>query len=385
MTERIKSAPVMRTGLIVAASAGFLCFLLVAGCGSAGDNFGEGFNSGWEDGGVEVVWQADTGASARGLVPGIAGDDICVLSPNGGMTVLGAADGDVRSAAQVEEEIVSGGNCARGRIAAVLKNGHGVMIDSETAKILWRVTLPAPPLGAPLVIGDSTVFALADGHILAFSAYAGEQLWALSLDSSGFRLSGLFEPLQSAGRIYIGLPTGEIIAMFVETGVLAWQERLVNRIDPDPYRNLTLIAAPALTEAGGVCAAAFRGDLACFDRASGRTLWREPVSSLGAVAVGRYVYVVDESGALQARDPDSGELRWTTYGASADRTPALAIVGGNVVVADGFQGLSVYSEAGGRIGGLRLGGEPIALRAMDDGNLLVLTDTGNVSLLSVGS
>ena len=373
----------MRTVSLLAGLLSLGGFL--TGCGSSeSENFGVGFNANWVDGGTKVLWQERIGAVQRGFVPGIDGPRVCTLSLDGQIRVFDLHNGSTISNAQAAAgSLRAGGNCRNGRVAAVLENGSGIMLEAASGKTLWQASLPAPVLGAPVLSGDSTIFILTNGEILAYSANSGERLWSLSRPTPRFRFSGLYKPLLLDNELYLGFPSGIFLSLLADSGIIVWQTRLHSLLDPDPTRNLSFIGAPS-TNGSIVCAVAFRGDLGCFARANGEDLWRRQVSSLGALATGQLLYVIDENGILQARTLQSGELAWQVEGASADRSPEMVVAGPKVVLADGFSGLSLYDAAEGfRTGGTRLAGEPLALAKISEDRVLILDHAGTVLLLEI--
>ncbi len=297
---------------------------LAAGCASSSPNFGAGFADGWSYGGVETVWSADVNGSGWNFGLDVAEDTLCAVTPEGEAYVLSLEDGEQLARAQFSlPEGAQAGACDSQRAFVIHTDGIASLHSIADASELWRTDSRRPVLGAPVLAGDSMIIFGADGTVEAWSANAGEPLWEHNEQAPSFRLHGYFRPLAAGGNVYFGLPTGELLGLATDTGVLLWQRPLQDLADPDPTRTLTHIAAPG--QAGSsICAAAFRGWLACFDAETGDEAWQAQVSSAGAVAAtDAEVFAVDDAGTLRAYDSGSGKELWEAVGASAGRTPPM--------------------------------------------------------------
>ena len=352
---------------------------LLGGCGGSAVDFGEDFDRDWVDENIDVLWEADIRGSGWGLGLTTGERTVCTVSSDAIIHVFALDDGRQLSYHELEEEeAVSAAICDGRRAFVVFADGSALMlaIGEESAE-RWRVNLGRSLLGEPLFVDENIIVFGANGTIEAWSVNSGLLLWEHTQQVSGISLNGFFRPLPVREKIYAGMPSGDFLAIAADTGVVVWKAKLHDLVDPEDARNLSHIAS-AGTDGDSVCAAAFRGWLACFNADSGDQEWQQEISSGGAVVVTENeVFAIDDAGTLHAFASSSGSELWQTLSVSAMRTPLLAAASGSLVVADGFGGISAYDPASGqRTGGLRLDSDPVALNVLAGGDLLVQTEEG---------
>ncbi len=142
---------------------------------------------------------------------------------------------------------------------------------------------------------------------------------------------------------------------------------------------------------GKIYAASAAGDLASFDAASGKQLWRTPVGTgitAGVATDGTAVVVAGTDGALMTFEAASGKLRWKMQ-ASTEILSAPAIGNGLVVVRSMDNLIAAYDiETGARRWFVQRSAPPLVLRAapgivIADGLAFVGLPAGRLLALSV--
>jgi outer membrane protein assembly factor BamB len=97
-----------------------------------------------------------------------------------------------------------------------------------------------------------------------------------------------------------------------------------------------------------VCAVAYQGRVACFDRRSGALLWARDTSSSSGLAMDEQnLYVTDDKDAVTAYDKDSGRAGWRQDKLARRHVTAPLALGTRVVVADGEGVVHVLSADDG--------------------------------------
>ena len=97
-----------------------------------------------------------------------------------------------------------------------------------------------------------------------------------------------------------------------------------------------------------VCAVAYQGRVACFDRRKGELLWaRDTSSNTGLAMDERNVYVTDDKDAVTAYDKTSGRAGWRQDKLARRAVTAPLALGAWVVVADGEGYVHVLSSEDG--------------------------------------
>ena len=143
------------------------------------------------------------------------------------------------------------------------------------------------------------------------------------------------------------------------------------------------MAGLPIVDGANVCAAAFQAKVACFEIQSRNQIWsRELSTALPLANDARYVYVVDDKGAVQALDKGSGASVWKQDKLLYRRLTAPLVVAGVVVVGDGFGYLHVLStEDGSLVGRLATDGSAILSMVPAAGGVVVQTAKGAVALV----
>lgn len=375
MTKRRTQA----LGLLLSASAG------LAGCGGAPSRFGSDFGGDWIVGGVDSVWSQDIGSVSQQFELTVVDGQVCVANEDGLVSFLDVNDGSLISSKDLNRRLLAGGACSADRYAGLTPDYRVGVFDLNSGEVRWQVALTGNLLSAPLLAGNTLLLFQSNGLVRGHSFFSGDELWLLELASSDFRLAGNFTPMVDGTVVYFGMPEGSLYSVEYLDGIVLGDWRLFDARERDPTANLSNVGGIALNKTT-FCASAFNGKLACFDRASGRQIWRTSHSTAGNIAAGDGVmYFIDSAGALVAVAVRDGEVLWQVDGASRNRTAKVVYHKEFVVVDNGFGGISTHAAATGeQVGGSNLAGHVLDVQQVD-GDLIVLTTAGTVVRLSVGS
>ena len=130
-------------------------------------------------------------------------------------------------------------------------------------------------------------------------------------------------------------------------------------------------------------AAAVQGKGACSEIQSRKLLCACDLSSaLGLARDAKYLYIVDDTGAVHALDKASGTSVWKQDKLAWRKLTAPLVVEGRVVVGDGSGFLHVLSpDDGALVGRLATDGSAIVSMIPANGGIVVQTAKGNVSLV----
>jgi outer membrane protein assembly factor BamB len=97
-----------------------------------------------------------------------------------------------------------------------------------------------------------------------------------------------------------------------------------------------------------VCAVAYQGRVACFDRSNGSPLWARDTSSNSGLAMDeRNVYVTDDKDAITVYDKSSGRAGWRQDKLAHRQVTAPLALGAWVVVSDAEGYVHVLSAEDG--------------------------------------
>jgi len=183
--------------------------------------------------------------------------------------------------------------------------------------------------------------------------------------------------------VLAGYPNGKLIALDIDDGKLTWEVTVSLPKGATELERIADVAGLPVIDGGNVCAGAFQGKVACFEIQTRNLLWSRDVSTAHNLARDtRYIFVVDDAGAVHALDKTSGASVWKQDGLKFRKVTAPLVVGGVVVVADGFGFLHVLSaDDGAFIGRLATDGSPINVVVPATGGVAFQTAKGSVSLV----
>ena len=148
---------------------------------------------------------------------------------------------------------------------AHLSNGSIVALSARTGQIRWRRTI-GDSESSPLVAHGIVYFGDTDGHVYAFAAATGKELWSYN---TGGPVKG--SPALDRGRLFIGRYGGSFYALSARTGKLLWQ----NGGHGNFYAGASVVG-------GRVYVGSIDGRVYAFGAGNGATLWN--------FGTGGYVY-----------------------------------------------------------------------------------------------
>src|SRR5690606_29173854 len=139
-------------------------------------------------------------------------------------------------------------------------------LNPETGAVIWRKDIPVPARAAPTVLDDRIFVTTLDNRLMALNAADGEVLWEYTGISESAGLVGAASPAAGREIVVPAFSSGEVLALRVENGALAWSENLsafgalAGRLG-----SLSDIRGLPVIDKGLVIAVSFGGRLAAID------------------------------------------------------------------------------------------------------------------------
>jgi outer membrane protein assembly factor BamB len=189
--------------------------------------------------------------------------------------------------------------------------------------------------------------------------------------------------LTQGGDVVAGYPNGKLIALDLDDGKLTWEVTVSAPRGATELERIADVAGLPIVDGNAICAAAFQGKVACFDIQSRNATWTRDVSSSRTLARdAKYLYLVDDNGAVHALDKNTGTSVWKQDKLLYRRISAPVVHNGRVVVGDGLGFVHVLSADDGELIGRHAtdGSEIIAIVPATHG-VVVQTANGTVSLV----
>jgi outer membrane protein assembly factor BamB len=288
---------------------------------------------------VKQVWSAHAGDADRFVFePALVDGSVYAAGRNGTVLRLDAESGRELWRASANMNL-SAGVGSDGRIV-VVANEEGVVaaLDAATGKPRWKARVSSEVLAAPAVGGGVVLVHSLDNRVFAFDAADGKRRWVFQRPAASLIVrvpSGLALGEDTA---YAGFRGGKLSAIALSNGGQRWEATVALPKGATELERVTDVVGEPVLAGREVCAAAYQGKVACFEAASGRSLWSRDVSSLTGVSVDpRYAFVSDENGAVQALDRSSGRSVWK-QDKLAHRDLTLPVPVGELVAVGDFEG-----------------------------------------------
>lgn len=259
---------------------------------------------------LAVAWRVDLGETGDyGFTPAVAGRQVCALTRAG---VLACFE-DGRQLWRRDLGVrLSGSVGSDGQIVVVTTaQGEAWAMAAEDGRELWRSRLGSEVI-APPVIGEGKVFLRGnDGRLFAVDASDGKRRWVYQRNLPPLTLRSISGLVLDDGRLYAGFPGGKLVALDAATGASIWESTVATPKGTTELERVADVTGTPLLNSRAVCAVAWQGRTACFDRRVGALLWaRELSSSVGAAMADSQLVIVDDKGAVLAIDAANGASLW---------------------------------------------------------------------------
>ena len=292
---------------------------------------------------------------------------------------------------------------------------------SPEAHVAWKVTLPGLGASTPAVWGDAIVLTCAiDGNDAAICFdRSGKERWRRSLGpekpGKHAKATGCNpSPVTDGKHVWVYFKSGELAALDLATGAVAWRENLQDRFGADTLW-WDLGTSPVLTKDAVVVAVMQTGPsyLAAFGRTDGKLLWKHdrnldapeeaaqsystPLVVKGEEKFGEPAEVMFVLGAdhVTAHAAADGRELWRVGGLNPAgekyfRSIASPVVAGDLVIAPYARGSTLTAVKRGGKGDVTKShvawarmdlGADVPTPACQDGKVVVCTDQGKVACL----
>ena len=260
----------------------------------------------------KAVWITQVGpASGFGFRPDVDGGRIVAASSDGPITVLEEESGKVVTRADTKKKLASGVEVGEGRIIVGTLKGEVLAYDAATGKEAWATSVGGEVIAPASVSRKIVVVRTADGRIFGLSLEDGKRKWVFQRPMPSLLLRSESGVKAIDANVIAGFANGKMIALDIEDGTLTWEVTVANPRGATDLERIADVAGLPIVDGTNVCAAAFQAKVACFEIQSRNQIWSRDLSTaLPLAADTRYVYVVDDKGAVHALDKSSGASVW---------------------------------------------------------------------------
>lgn len=329
---------------------------------------------------LQAQWQNSVGeAGDFAFTPAIYGSTVFAADKSGTL----ARFDDGKEVWRVRAEVpFSGGVGSNGKLIAVGTAKGQIFAYDDKGRPVWNAKVSSEVLAAPVVTADMVFIRGGDNRITALAAADGKQRWIYQRPTPALTLRSSVGVVAVQDKAVIaGFPGGKLVAISMLNGAPLWEVTVAIPKGATELERVADITSNPAIDGKQICAVAYQGRLACFDLGSGEPMWTRDISSTAGLDMdGRYVYVSDDGGSVQAFDRRTGASIWKQDKLKQRELSRPLVVGNYVAVGDGKGVLHLLRQADGAFAGRTELSGAIAVGPVASGKgMVVQTSRGSLA------
>jgi outer membrane protein assembly factor BamB len=313
---------------------------------------------------VNTAWSASLGGKLETpLQAAAANGKVFAAHADGSILVLDEKTGAIASRFSIPAGAgrISGGVGVGGGLVVVSSNKAEVFAFDQSGALKWKSRIATESIAPPAIESDVVIISTVDGNIIGLDAKDGARKWIVQRQIPALTVRASAVPIGTRGGVFVGTPTGRLLALDSVTGTVGWEATVANPKGASELERLVDVVGRPAIDTQRACAAAYQGRVACFDILRGTPLWSRDVSSLtGAILDNRHVYVTDEKGVAHAFDRSTGGTVWKQDVLATRQASGVAFIGDHYAIQDFEGNLHLLDKSTGKIVGRGLGSSFIA-------------------------
>jgi outer membrane protein assembly factor BamB len=346
------------------------------------------------------IWQNSIGRGTTKTLPLTAqpivvDNRIFALDTDSYLTALSASDGRRIWRVYIgdkdeNDEVIGGGiSYANGHLYVTTGYSHVLALNPVDGSTIWRKNINATSRAAPTIMGNHVFITTLNNSIISLDSATGDHQWDFSGISETTALIGAASPAANREIVVPAFSSGEIFALRVQNGSVAWSENLSSMNRYSGLAALSDIRGMPVIDKGLVVAVSFGGKVIAIDERTGRRIWqRDFGGSETPWIAGDHIFMLTSENELVALNRKDGSIRWVTklkkYKDADSQKHPLAwtgpvLAGGRLIIA-GTEGriVEVYPE-NGQVVREWLAGETITISPVVANDILyLLADDGTL-------
>ncbi|MCE7887008.1 MAG: hypothetical protein DYH13_05830 [Alphaproteobacteria bacterium PRO2] len=276
-------------------------------------------------GALKRVWSADIGTGTTDELPLtaqpiVADGKVFTLDTDSQLSAFDANTGkniwrvNVRKKKEKDDPVISGGVSFGGGVLYVT-NGYDEVLALKPAdgSVFWRKKIGAPSRSAPTILDQRVFINTLDNRLLALNAVNGEVLWEYTGLAESAGLIGAASPAASRDIVVPVFSSGEITALRVENGSVAWSDNLSSSRRLGNLGSITDIKAHPVIDKGLVVGISFSDRLVAIDERTGSRVWQREIGGSNTPwLAGNHLFVLSLNNELIALGRETGSIIWVT-------------------------------------------------------------------------
>jgi outer membrane protein assembly factor BamB len=331
-------------------------------------------------GALKRVWSADIGTGTTDELPLtaqpiVADGKVFTLDTESQLSAFDAQSGkniwrvNVRKKKEKDDPVISGGVSFGGGVLYVT-NGYDEVLALKPAdgSVFWRKKIGAPSRSAPTILDQRVFVSTLDNRLLALNAVNGEVLWEYTGLSESAGLIGAASPAAGRDIVVPVFSSGEITALRVENGSVAWSDNLSSSRRLGNLDSINDIKAHPVIDKGLVIGISFSDRLVAIDERTGSRVWQREIGGSNTPwLAGNHLFVLSLNNELIALGRETGSIIWVAKLPRFDGDDPVLFTGPIL--------------AGGRLFVFGSGGRVLEVKP-DTGKVITEWDAGDSVLIS---
>ncbi len=239
-----------------------------------------------------------------------------------------------------EDDHVIGGGISYASGVLYVTNGFDevLAIHPANGEIFWRAQIAAPSRAAPTIMDGRLYVITLDNRLQALDAANGTLLWEYIGISETAAIIGAASPAVNHDIVVAAFSSGEVSALRVENGSIAWSDNLSKIKNFGGLSGLSDIKALPIIDKGLVIAMSFSGRLVAIDERTGTRVWQREIGGTNTPWVtGDHLFVLTSDNQLVALARKNGTIHWVTKIESNSESPSFftgpILAGGRLIIA----------------------------------------------------
>jgi outer membrane protein assembly factor BamB len=335
---------------------------------------------------VRTAWKLDIGKSNDyAFSPALVGTDLLVAGGDGSIARVDAASGRQVWRIKADKPLTAGVG-SDGTMLVVGGVKGSVLAFDMNGKPLWTAQASSEVLSSPAVGQGMVVVRSIDNRIIGLDARTGEKKWTVQRPSPSLTLRNAPGMVMAGKDVIVAQPGGKLLSLIVATGAPRWEIAVGESRGATELERVTDIGGTPVVIENDVCAVSYQGRVGCFDLLTGSARWTKELSSdVGVAADQRFVFAVDDKGAVFGFNRDGGTSAWKNDKLGYRRLSTPVSYGRTVAVGD-YQGFIHFlsREDGAFLARAATDGSPVkSVPLVAGSNLIFQTQSGTVTAIAV--
>ncbi|MEO7496999.1 MAG: outer membrane protein assembly factor BamB, partial [Massilia sp.] len=288
---------------------------------------------------VRTAWKLEIGKSlGYTFSPTLIENSVLVAGAEGAIARVEAATG--RELWRIKAGSGLSSSAASDGTLIAIGGAKGMLLTFDmNGKALWKAQVSSEVLSAPVVGQGLVVVRSVDNRIVAFDAKTGDKKWTVQRVAPALTLRNAPGMIIAGKDVIVAQPGGKLLSLVLATGAPRWEVAVGESRGATELDRVTDIGGNPVIVENDVCAVSYQGRVGCFDLVTGTARWTKELSSnVGVAADQRFVFSVDDKGAISAFNRETGANVWKNDKLGYRRLSTPVSYGRAVAVGD-YQGI----------------------------------------------